>query len=147
MFISFKDSQEANKKVYKDYPEGKYQVKVINVSEGNSKNGTPYLEVEFETMGELVFKVRKRFYQTPKALSVLLNFLSAVGIYDSSSNEDLNFDNNDLLGAILKVELVKGEANEQGKQFLELKAWSCEAVGGLTTKKEETLDNSDTIPF
>lgn len=138
MKILFKDIQE-NVKTPKEYKEGVYQVKVINATDGTADSGTDYLEVEFETMGEEVFKVRKRFYKTPKALSILLNFLSAVGIYDKDSQEDLEFENDDLLGSILKVEFVKGKANEQGRQYLELKSWSCEAVSGLATPvKKET---------
>ena len=136
MLITFKDSQEATKNSFKEYAEGVYQVKVIKATDGTANSGTEYLEIEFETMGEDVFKVRNRFYKSPKALSILLNFLGAVGIYDKNSKEDLEFNNDDLLGSILKVEFVKGEANENGKQYLELKPWSCEAVSGLATPKK-----------
>ena len=152
MLISFKDSQEAMKSNFKDYAEGVYQVKVINVKEGKANSGTEYLEVEFETMGEDVFKVRNRFYKSQKALSILLNFLSAIGIYDKNSKEDLRFENDDLLGSILKVEFVKGESNENGKQYLELKPWSCEEVSGLaspkkTEKKTEVVGEEEEVPF
>lgn len=152
MLITFSESQEATKNSFKEYAEGVYQVKVIKATDGTANSGTEYLEVEFETMGEDVFKVRNRFYKSPKALSILLNFLGAIGIYDKDSKEDLEFDNNDLLGSILKVEFVKGEANENGKQYLELKPWSCEGVSGLVTpkkttaKKVEVVDDSDS-PF
>lgn len=136
MLIPLSDSQEATKNQFKEYAEGVYQVRVIKVTDGVANSGTKYLEVEFETMGEDVFKVRNRFYTSPKALSILLNFLGAVGIYDKNSKEDLKFENNDLLGAILKVEFVKGEPNENGKQYLELKPWSCEAVSGIATPKK-----------
>ena len=136
MLITFKDSQEATKNSFKEYAEGVYQVKVIKANDGTANSGTEYLEIEFETMGEDVFKVRNRFYKSPKALSILLNFLGAIGIYDKNSQEDLRFENDDLLGSILKVEFVKGEANENGKQYLELKPWSCEAVSGLATLKK-----------
>ena len=136
MLITFKDSQEATKNSFKEYAEGVYQVKVIKATDGTANSGTKYLEIEFETMGEDVFKVRNRFYKSPKALSILLNFLSAVGIYDPNSKEDLRFENDDLLGSILKVEFVKGEANENGKQYLELKPWSCEGVSGVATPKK-----------
>jgi len=136
MLITFKDSQEATKNSFKEYAEGVYQVKVIKATDGTANSGTEYLEIEFETIGEDVFKVRNRFYKSPKALSILLNFLGAIGIYDKNSKEDLEFNNDDLLGSILKVEFVKGEANENGKQYLELKPWSCEAVSGLATPKK-----------
>lgn len=153
MLITFKDSQEAMKSTFKDYAEGIYQVKVIKATDGTANSGTEYLEIEFETMGEDVFKVRNRFYKSPKALSILLNFLSAVGIYDSNSKEDLEFDNDDLLGAVLKVEFVKGEPNDNGKQYLELKPWTCEAVSGLATpkkssgKKAKVVEEDEEIPF
>lgn len=149
MLITFKDSQEATKNSFKEYAEGVYQVKVIKATDGTANSGTEYLEIEFETMGEDVFKVRNRFYKSPKALSILLNFLGAVGIYDKDSKEDLRFENDDLLGSILKVEFVKGEANENGKQYLELKPWSCEAVSGITTKKIVTqeVEDSEQDPF
>ena len=150
MLISFKDSQKAMEKTFKEHAEGVYQVKVINATDGVSNSGTSYLEIEFETIGEDVFKIRNRFYNSPKALSILLNFLGAVGIYDKDSKDDLDFDNDDLLGAVLKVEFVKGKPNDEGKQYLELKPWSCEAVSGITTKKSEkkveVVDNSE-IPF
>ncbi len=149
MLITFKDSQEATKNSFKEYAEGVYQVKVIKATDGTANSGTEYLEIEFETMGEDVFKVRNRFYKSPKALSILLNFLSAIGIYDKDSKEDLRFENDDLLGSILKVEFVKGEANENGKQYLELKPWSCEAVSGITTKKvvAQKVEDSEQDPF
>ena len=148
MLIKFDESQEAMKKTFKEYAEGVYQVKVINATDGVAQSGTKYLEIEFETIGEDVFKVRNRFYNSPKALSILLNFLSAVGIYDKDSKEDLDFDNDDLLGAVLKVEFVKGEPNDSGKQYLELKPWSCEAVSGnTTTKKESKVIGKDEVPF
>ena len=105
MLITFKDSQEATKNSFKEYAEGVYQVKVIKATDGTANSGTEYLEIEFETMGEDVFKVRNRFYKSPKALSILLNFLGAVGIYDKNSQEDLRFENDDLLGSILKLNL------------------------------------------
>ena len=149
MLITFKDSQEATKNSFKEYAEGVYQVKVIKVTDGTANSGTEYLEIEFETMGEDVFKVRNRFYKSPKALSILLNFLGAIGIYDKNSQEDLIFENDDLLGSILKVEFVKGEANENGKQYLELRPWSCEAVSGITTKKvvAQKVEDSEQDPF
>ena len=152
MLITFKESQEATKNSFKEYAEGVYQVKVIKATDGTANSGTEYLEIEFETMGEDVFKVRNRFYKSPKALSILLNFLGAIGIYDKNSKEDLRFENDDLLGSILKVEFVKGEANENGKQYLELKPWSCEAVSGLATpkkaeKKAEVVQDDENVPF
>ena len=144
MLISFKDSQEAMKNSFKEYAEGVYQVKVVKATDGTAQSGTEYLEIEFETMGKDVFKVRNRFYKSPKALSILLNFLSAVGIYDKDSKEDLDFNNDDLLGSILQVEFVKGEPNDNGRQYLELKPWSCEAVSGLATPKKTTA-NSEVI--
>lgn len=152
MLISFKDSQEATKNSFKEHAEGVYQVKVVKASEGVWEQAkSEYLEVEFETMGEDVFTVRNRYTKSPKALSILLNFLGAVGIYDKNSKEDLDYSPEDILGAILKIEFVKGKANEQGRQYLEAKPWSCEAVSGLATpkkaeKKVEVVDDSDS-PF
>lgn len=151
MKITFKESQEATKKTYKEHAEGVYQVKVTKVTEGVwSQAQSEYLEVEFETIGEDVFTVRHRFTKSEKALSILLNFLGAIGVYDKDSKEDLNFENDDLLGSILKIELVKGKANDQGRQYLELKPWSCEAVSAIATpkktvKQEENL--TEEIPF
>lgn len=151
MKISFKDIQE-NVKPQKEYKEGVYQVKVVNATDGTANSGTEYLEVEFETIGEEVFKVRKRFYKTPKALSILLNFLSAVGFYDDKSKDDVDFENDDLLGAVLQVEFVKGEENEQGKRYLELKSWSCKAVSGLATPAKKPTpkkveEDTEDVPF
>ena len=140
MYISFDESQEAMKNSFKEYAEGVYQVRIKKVTEGVWEQAkSEYLEVEFETMGDEVFTVRNRYTKSPKALSILLNLLSAVGIYDKDNKEGTHFENDDLLGAILKLELVKGEPNQNGKQYLEVKPWSCEAVSGLATpeKKEE----------
>lgn len=155
MLIKFSESQEATKKTFKEYPEGIYQVKIIKVSEGVWEQAkSEYLEVEFETMGEDVFTVRNRYTKSPKALSILLNLLSAIGIYDKDSKEDLEFENDDLLGSILKLELVKGEPNSDGRQYLEVKPWTCEEVSGLATpkkattvKKAETVDDTESVPF
>lgn len=153
MLITFKESQEAMKNQGKEYAEGIYQVRVMKAVDGvSAQTGTEYLEIEFETMGEEVFTVKKRFYKTEKALSILLNFLSAVGVYDKNSKDDLHFENDDLLGAILKVEFVKGEPNDKGKRYLELKAWSCEAVGGLATPtttetKNDVVLGKEECPF
>jgi hypothetical protein len=154
MLITFKDSQEATKNEYKEHAEGVYQVKITKVTEGVwSQAKSEYLEVEFETMGEDVFTVRHRFTKSQKALSILLNLLSAVGIYDKDSKEDLRFENDDLLGSILKVEFVKGDVNANGKQYLELKPWSCEEVSGLASPKtaekktEDELIGEEEVPF
>lgn len=141
MLISFKDSQEAMKNQGKEYAEGVYQVKVIKAEDGIANSGTEYLEIEFEVIGDEVFTVKNRFYKSPKALSILLNFLSAIEIYDKDSTEDLRFENEDLLGATLQVEFVKGEPNDKGKRYLNLKPWSCKALSGKATK------NSEVIPF
>lgn len=147
MKITFTESQEAIKNSYKDYPEGVYQVKIVKVTEGVwSQAKSEYLEVEFETMGEEVFTVRHRYTKSPKALSILLNLLSAIGIYDKDSQEDLDFNNDDLLGAVLKLELVKGEPNANGRQYLEVKPWSCEAVSGVATTKVE-MAKPEEYPF
>lgn len=145
MIITFKDSQKAMENSFKEYAEGVYQVKVIKATDGKANSGTEYLEVEFETMGEDVFKVKNRFYKSEKALSILLNFLSAIGIYDKNSTDDLSFENEDLLGSILKVEFVKGEPNDKGKQYLELKPWSCEEVSGIASPKKSNI--TEQAPF
>lgn len=146
MLIKFSEIEQ-NVKPQKSYDAGIYEVQVVKAEEGHSKSGTPHLFVEFETRGEETFNVKHWFYQTPKALSILLNFLGAVGIYDKNSKEDLQYSPDDLLGAILKVEFVK---DDEGK-YLVLKPWSCEAVGGLTTqktkKKEETTLGGEEVPF
>ena len=156
MLIKFSDIEE-NVKTQKEYKEGVYKVKVVNAVEGVSNNGKEYLEIEFETIGEDVFKVRKRFYTSPKALSILLNFLSAVGLYDENNKDDVNFENDDLLGAVLEIELKKGEENAEGKRYLEYVAWSAKAVSGLATPKKtatketkqkvEYDENGEEIPF
>ena len=145
MLIKFTDIEE-NVKPQKSYDAGIYEVQVVKAEEGHSKSGTPHLFVEFETKGDVTFNVKHWFYQTPKALSILLNFLGAIGIYDKNSKEDLNYNPEDVIGARLKVEFEK---DSDGK-YLQLKPWSCEAVSGITTKKVEkkveVVDDSE-IPF
>lgn len=147
MLITFKESQEAMQNQGKDYAEGIYQVRIKKVTEGVWQQAkSEYLEVEFETMGDEVFTVRNRYTKSAKALSILLNLLSAIGIYDKDSPDDLRFENDDLLGAVLKLELVKGEPNQNGKQYLEVKPWSCEPVSGLATPTPTSTEtNNDNV--
>lgn len=147
MKISFKEIEE-NVKTPKSYDAGVYEVQVVKAEEGQSKSGTPHLFVEFETRGAETFNVKHWFYHTPKALSILLNFLSAVGIYQEGNKDDLEYSPDDLLGAILEVEFVK---DDEGK-YLVLKPWSCKAVSGLATpaKKptpKKVVEEDTEVPF
>lgn len=151
MKISFADVEQAEKNSGgKDYKEGRYEVRITKVSEGTAKSGTPYLEVEFETTTGDIFKVRNRFYKSSKALTILLNFLGAVGLYEGKPTE-IEFDNNDLLGSILSVEFVKGEPNENGKRYLEYVPWSAQLVDSVISSKATvnkiSEDDSEQIPF
>lgn len=133
---------------FKEYEEGRYTLRVVNAKEGVSQSGTEYLEIEGEVIGEDTFKIRNRFYNTEKALSILLNFLSAVGFYNEG--EIVEFEPDDLLGAIFSVELVKGEPNDNGRSYLELKPWTCEEVTGQATPKKTTKKvepEDETLPF
>ena len=133
---------------FKEYEEGRYTLRVVNAKEGVSKSGTEYLEIEGEVIGEDTFKIRNRFYNTEKALSILLNFLSSVGFYNEG--EMVEFEPDDLLGAIFSVELVKGEPNENGRSYLEFKPWTCEEVSGTATPKKKVAkaeDKEENLPF
>lgn len=132
---------------FKEYEEGRYTLRVVNAKEGISQSGTEYLEIEGEVIGEDTFKIRNRFYNTEKALSILLNFLSAVGFYNEG--EMVNFEPDDLLGSIFSVELVKGEPNENNRRYLAFKPWSCEAVEQINKSKKITskVEESDSMPF
>lgn len=132
---------------FKEYEEGRYTLRVVNAKEGVSQSGTEYLEIEGEVMGEDTFKIRNRFYNTEKALSILLNFLSVVGFYQEG--EMVEFEPDDLLGAIFSVELVKGEPDENNRRYLSFKPWTCEEVSGQATPKKtakKVEENSD-MPF
>ena len=133
---------------FKEYEEGRYTLRVVNAKEGVSQSGTEYLEIEGEVIGEDTFKIRNRFYNTEKALSILLNFLSSVGFYNEG--EMVEFEPDDLLGAIFSVELVKGEPNENGRSYLEFKPWTCEEVSGTATPKKKVAkaeDKEENLPF
>lgn len=134
---------------FKEYEEGRYTLRVVNAKEGISQSGTEYLEIEGEVIGEDTFKIRNRFYNTEKALSILLNFLSSVGFYNEG--EMVEFQPEDLLGSIFSVELVKGEPDENNRRYLAFKPWTCEEVSGQATPKkkvvEEKEDNADQLPF
>ena len=137
-----------NVKQFKEHEEGVYTVRIVNAKEGVSKNtGTEYLEIEGEVIGEDTFKIRNRFYNTEKALSILLNFLSSVGFYNEGEMVELEPD--DLLGLIFSVELVKGEPDNNGRSYLELKPWTCEAVEQINKSKKTTskVEESDSMPF
>ena len=93
-----------------------------------------------------MFNINNRFYNTEKALSILLNFLSAVGFYNEG--EMVEFEPDDLLGAIFSVELVKGEPNDNGRSYLEFKPWTCEEVTGVATpKKTAKKEDKEEMPF
>lgn len=144
-----------NVKTFKEHEEGRYTMRVIEAKEGvSSQKGTEFLQIDCETMGEDVFNISNRFYNTEKSLSILLNFLSAIGFYNEG--EMVDFQPDDLLGSIFSVELVKGEPNENGRSYLEFKPWTCEEVSGVTTpkkkasKKTEAKDeliSEEEIPF
>lgn len=133
---------------FKEYEEGRYTLRVVNAKEGVSQSGTEYLEIEGEVMGEDTFKIRNRFYNTEKALSIMLNFLSSIGFYEEGQVVD--FQPEDLLGSIFSVELVKGEPNDNGRSYLEFKPWTCEAVSGQATPKKtakKEIEESSDMPF
>lgn len=133
---------------FKEYEEGRYTLRVVNAKEGVSQSGTEYLEIEGEVIGEDTFKIRNRFYNTEKALSILLNFLSSIGFYEEGKM--VEFEPNDLLGAIFSVELVKGEPNENGRVYLEFKPWTCEEVNGVATpakKASKKAEDKEELPF
>ena len=132
---------------FKEYEEGRYTLRVVNAKEGVSQSGTEYLEIEGEAMGEDTFKIRNRFYNTEKALSIMLNFLSSIGFYEEGSVVD--FQPDDLLGSIFSVELVKGEPDENNRRYLAFKPWTCEAVEQINKSKKTTskVEESDSMPF
>lgn len=133
---------------FKEYEEGRYTLRVVNAKEGVSQSGTEYLEIEGEVIGEDTFKIRNRFYNTEKALSILLNFLSSIGFYEEGKM--VEFEPDDLLGAIFSVELVKGEPNENGRSYLEFKPWTCEEVSGTATPKKKVAkaeSETESLPF
>ena len=152
MLISFDTISEAEKS-RKEYKPGVYTVRIIDAEEGMSRSGNEFLKVEFETMGEEVFKVKHWFFNTEKAVTILLNFLEAVGLYDKDAKKAVEFETDDLLGLVLKVEFVKGEENENGKSYLQLKPWSCKAVEetkskSVKSKKSDSdIIDEDNIPF
>lgn len=138
MKIDFSDVVETPKKEYK---EGVYTVQVVKVEEGTSRSGTQSLMVEFETKGEEMFKVKHWFYLTPKAKSILKNFLYAVGVCAEDEKGGIEVNPDDLLGARLQVELVK----DKDKGYLTLKPWSCKKIETATTTTSVVDDGS--IPF
>ena len=72
-----------NVKTFKEHEEGRYTMRVVGAKEDvTSQSGTEFLQIDCKTMGDDVFSINNRFYNTEKALSILLNFLSAVGFYN-----------------------------------------------------------------
>jgi len=128
MLISFDDIKKAEES-QKSYDEGIYTVKIKQVEDKVGQNsGNEYKRVTFETIGENVFEVKNNYFFTEKSLSIFLNLLSAIGLYDKENPTDLRFENEDLLGHVLQLELVLGEPNDKGKRYLEVKPWSCEVA-------------------
>lgn len=131
-----------NVKTFKEHEEGRYTMRVVKAKEGvTSQSGTEFLQIDCETMGDDVFNINNRFYNTEKALSILLDFLSAVGFYNEG--EMVEFEPNDLLGAIFSVELVKGEPNDNGRSYLEFKPWTCEEVSGVATPAKKASKKAE----
>lgn len=128
MLISFDDIKKAEES-QKSYDEGIYTVKIKQVEDKVGQNsGNEYKRVTFETIGENVFEVKNNYFFTEKSLSIFLNLLSAIGLYDKENPTDLRFENEDLLGHVLQLELVLGEPNDKGKRYLEVTPWSCEVA-------------------
>lgn len=136
-----------NVKTFKEHEEGRYTMRVVKAKEGvTSQSGTEFLQIDCETMGDDVFNINNRFYNTEKALSILLNFLSAVGFYEEGSVVD--FQPDDLLGAIFSVELKKDEPTPDGKVYLRFVPWTCEEVSGQSTpKKTVKKEDKEEMPF
>ena len=136
-----------NVKTFKEHEEGRYTMRVVDAKEGVSQSGTEYLEIKCEIMSGDSFEIRNRFYNTEKALSILLNFLSAVGFYEEGKM--VEFEPDDLLGAIFSVELKKDEPDENGRSYLEFKPWTCEEVSGTATPKKKTskTEDKEELPF
>lgn len=127
MLIQFDDIKKAEES-QKVYEEGVYTVKVKAVENKVSQNtGNEFLRITFETIGENVFEVKNNYFFTEKSLSIFLNFMSAIGLYDKENQDTsgLRFENEDLLGHTLQLELVLGEPNDKGKRYLEVKPWTC----------------------
>lgn len=136
MLISFDDIKKAEES-QKSYDEGIYTVKIKQVENKVGQNsGNEYLRVTFETIGENVFEVKNNYFFTEKSLSIFLNLLSAIGLYDKENPSAINFENDDLLGHVLQLELVLGEPNDKGRRYLEVKPWTCEVAS-----------NDEEIPF
>lgn len=137
-----------NVKTFKEHEEGRYQMRVVKAKEGvSSQKGTEFLQIDCETMGDDVFNISNRFYNTEKALSILLNFLSAVGFYNEG--EMVEFEPDDLLGSIFSVELEKDDPTDDGKVYLRFKPWTCEAVEQINKSKKAStkVEESDSMPF
>ena len=136
MLISFDDIKKAEES-QKSYDEGFYTVKIKQVEDKVGQNsGNQYKRITFETIGENVFEVKNNYFFTEKSLSIFLNLLSAIGLYDKENPTDLRFENEDLLGHVLQLELVLGQPNDKGKRYLEVKPWSCKVA-----------NDSEEIPF
>lgn len=136
MLISFDDIKKAEES-QKTYDEGIYTVKIKQVENKVSQNtGNEFLRITFETIGENVFEVKNNYFFTEKSLSIFLNLLSAIGLYYKENPSAINFENDDLLGHVLQLELVLGEPNDKGRRYLEVKPWSCEVA-----------NNDEEIPF
>lgn len=134
MLIKFDDIKKAEES-QKSYDEGVYTVKIKKVENKISQNsGNEYLRITFETVGENVFEVKNNYFFTEKSLSIFLNLLSAIGLYDKENPSEIRFENEDLLGHTLRLELILGEPNDKGKRYLEVKPWTCEPNSDLTTE-------------
>ena len=138
-----------NVKQFKEHEEGRYTMRVIDAGEGtSSEKGTPYLEVKCEVLGEDRFEISNKFFNTEKSLSILLNFLSAIGFYEEGNM--VEFEPDDLLGAIFSVELKKGKPDKNGRVYLNFAPWTCEEVSGTATPKKKVAKvepETESLPF
>lgn len=148
MRITLDELKNVKTGTFKEHEEGRYTLRVIKAKEGvTSQKGTEFLQVDCEVMGEDSFEINNRFYNTEKALSILLNFLSAIGFYNEG--EMVEFEPDDLLGAIFSVELVKGEPDDKGRRYLQFAPWTCEEVSGTATPKKKVAkaEDKEELPF
>lgn len=89
----------------KQHSEGEYLMKIYEVNQKTSQAGNPYFQIKFESQEGL--RVCDNFMFHGKAANKTLVLLSALGQYDGNGWENLEINQNNLLGHYLYVDLVK----------------------------------------
>lgn len=97
-----------------EMPEGDYPIKIINVTEGYTKNNKRMITVDVVAKGFLNITLHHRIVE-----GAYFNY-NATQFFDCFNIERGNFETYTWVGARGNAHIAKGEPNAQGKRYMEI---------------------------